>query len=184
MRRNGVKAVLNCKECPFIGELAKSGMIFHACKHPDQPTCEASKDGTLRHIECGPPHWCPLPESGIDHELRSQLRVLDPSTNMLAYTGYSSPVQWATGLRDKNGRAVYEGDILQGVNIWDRKKLVLLVVKFEPIRHDESDEAMAYGFTPWPDWIESSEVVGNVHENPELVPEEDLASLISAVSAA
>lgn len=68
-----------------------------------------------------------------------------------------------TGLLDKNGKEIYEGDIVLWGGIHNR------VVKWEP-----------YGYSPWAcdgegdhdchaGWHVESEIIGNIYENPELI---------------
>ena len=77
-----------------------------------------------------------------------------------------------TGLKDKNGKEVYEGDIIRNINSqW--KKPINGVVEYGEFNCDCC--AGVYGwYVEGGDIrkIESCEVIGNVFENPELVKEE------------
>lgn len=67
----------------------------------------------------------------------------------------------STGLKDKNGKEIYEGDILR---IFDKNYEVKII-------QTESRMFVNYGYPdkhngPAPDWVE---VIGNIYENPELL---------------
>jgi len=82
-----------------------------------------------------------------------------------------STVGQYTGLLDKNKTEIYEGDIIKGLN----GKIDIVVFKlgcfywdgFPLIFDGESDSFEIY---PTEDW---SEVIGNIYENPELIPTKD-----------
>lgn len=59
-----------------------------------------------------------------------------------------------TGLHDKNGKEIYEGDILT----WFDRKDQIWEVKWENI----------FSFSSWHP-VDKCIVIGNIHENPELI---------------
>ena len=78
-----------------------------------------------------------------------------------------------TGLKDKNGKEIYEGDI---VAFWKEYPLVVSfnddnyggVWGWNLLQADGTAECYYYGLSP----NENYEVIGNIYENPELVDSE------------
>ena len=74
-----------------------------------------------------------------------------------------------TGLKDKNGREIYEGDILDmgrkhmdsiAQVVWADKMAAFIAASREPFMNLSNTKAMCDG---------GSEVIGNIYENPELL---------------
>lgn len=87
------------------------------------------------------------------------LDEIDPS-------GETFVVEQCTGRKDKNGRLIYEGDIISGSNgsingrYWTFKQEI------------KWDEKKGFSVPKWganEDWSHWYEVIGNIHENPELL---------------
>ncbi len=80
-------------------------------------------------------------------------------------------IQQFTGLLDKNGKEIYEGDIVLGRFILDDVEDYIYLSLTDMERKNQSKtfliEDISYLYTnPIPEDIE---VIGNVHENPELL---------------
>lgn len=70
-----------------------------------------------------------------------------------------------TGLLDKEGKKIFEGDIINGRNLLHEDRIIYRVVYEENGFYycDEDDVA-------WhPEHIENAEIIGNIYDNPELV---------------
>ena len=76
------------------------------------------------------------------------------------YAVYPSTVGQYTGLKDKNGKLIFEGDIL----LFRAGRTH--VVRFEDGAFILEDTAIPIPFAI------KSEIIGNVHDNPELIKEE------------
>ncbi|MBU9788572.1 YopX family protein [Lentilactobacillus sp. G22-6] len=105
--------------------------------------------------------------------------------NLIEINGEYVNVEWwkciqkgsaeqSTGLKDKNGKEIYEGDILAWhSNIYRKHDWVGLVLyRGAGFAVQESDKSYSS-----PEWLDSAcrkdaniiEVIGNIHENPELL---------------
>lgn len=78
-----------------------------------------------------------------------------------AYQVLTSTVGQCTGLKDKNGKKIYEGDILRYT--WNKKECIDVIV-FEPPMFTYRNAIR------WD--LNEDEVIGNIYENPELLEKE------------
>lgn len=74
---------------------------------------------------------------------------------------YKMYLQQFTGLHDKNGKEIYEGDILNG----SQYNNGIYIVKDLRDLYSENNDSEYSNFN----FVENCEVIGNIFENPELI---------------
>ena len=91
--------------------------------------------------------------------------------NVSIYINKNSILMQSTGLKDKNGKLIYEGDIIVNekfvkyITRWNDNIGQFYISKINPSKYDN-----------WKDWHLARhdldyELIGNVYENPELLEE-------------
>ena len=92
--------------------------------------------------------------------------IADPQWHLMQYTN----------LKDKNGREIYEGDIVRWgdmVGLDHEKSVRVAVVRFDPdICFDSNVGIFDYGKFAYKETDQYLTVIGNVYENPELLAAE------------
>lgn len=106
--------------------------------------------------------------STINGEITVYGRLVNGNTSLIPSAHVV--LEQCTGLKDKNGRLIYEGDIINRIAKYDEKESsVLLQVEWNNkngryITTDKKHNTWTFSM-----FYYSYEVVGNIHENPELL---------------
>lgn len=83
------------------------------------------------------------------------------------FTDYE--VMQYTGLKDKNGKEIYEGDIVKHIDLDSREEQNMVVSWFEYMGNWRAGETTSLGYLLRKDDIYSIEIIGNIYENKELL---------------
>lgn len=75
-----------------------------------------------------------------------------------------------TGLKDKNGKEIYEGDILKGIVNEETKEFVSYV-SFDEGQFLLEDEKHLWHYLWFKEAVKKLSIIGNLYENPKLLEE-------------
>lgn len=106
--------------------------------------------------------------STINGEITVYGRLVNGNTALIPSTHVV--LEQCTGLKDKNGRLIYEGDIVKRIAKYDEEEsFVLLQVVWNNKNGRYITTDKKYNTLTFSMFYYSYEVVGNIHENPELL---------------
>ena len=83
-------------------------------------------------------------------------------------------INFCTGLKDKNGKLIFEGDVLKIHTVWEHRPYYYAIVKWQRNRYkfQKIGKGVFLGDIAPLKHFANSEVIGNIYENPELLEEQ------------
>ena len=127
-----------------------------------EPNCKDVMNGKI----IKKPKWVyGYVDLGYMHDCQTPL-ISDTKGNKIYKCQYDTIGQY-TGLTDKNGTKIFEGDIIKGHPFYSHKDYRTCEVVYEPYGFYLYDFTIN-GYSPL-DNLEDIEIIGNIHDNPELL---------------
>ena len=134
-----------------------------------------SREILFRGKDCENGNWCYGFLTYTPHGHHPQIIVVTSSKSIYIDV-IPETVEQYTGLTDKNGRKIFEGDIVRQFNRNEQKTIsyviewssdccMLVLDRIDFDMEFETDSTVFYG--------NKFEIVGNIHDNPELVKKDE-----------
>lgn len=110
-------------------------------------------------------------DSTPNYELMTASVTLDDIQEGFNISRAHGTVMQYTGLKDKNGKEIYEGDICSSLN---GKPMGVVMYQAPSFVIKKNKRAKTwYTFDLMPEENQFQEVIGNIYENPELAPTQE-----------
>lgn len=102
------------------------------------------------------------------------LYIRDKKKNVMAYIDDESTICQCTGLKDKDGKLIWENDIIKRLDIHDIKEPSIGIIEYDV----ENTSFLIHwtdiaNYSPTFHWKNRIGVIGNIFDNPELLESEE-----------